>query len=285
MIRKQATVVNLGVLADVTTGDEGHKDSVIGWATLPSGARLNGIWYKIKALAMSDVAVEKAVTLGITAYIFPLTDPDTQDADPNTTWDRLVPKAQVMDTTMVDLDTAGAQDDATFAWTQLNFNEMFEIAMPKKLFDWHDLVTVLDPPSFLPGTTDKYRPAIMKSGRIKSKYFSRTPSVVMFAASNTEWPDDLNVFTGALQEWSPDTAEKWAMLQYPELLIEEAYKAGVGMTTSDTTVQLLLLVEWLKQVYSDNTDQVNSQSMNFFSRFTYDVTFKDFGVKQPVTGR
>ena len=128
-----------------------------------------------------------------------------------------------------------------------------------------------------------YRPGRTFKGVKGQAYRVRQPSVCMFALNNSEWPDDLDSFTGAQQEWAPDSGLNWARLGMARMMLRQALEFAIGGGEGEQ-VDLEGLVRFLKQAYQQTDGSVNTAGFRTFNRFTYDVSLPEDVEYKQVSG-
>lgn len=280
--RKQLTQISTTAVADQLT-DELQDDFVIGWCPLPAGSTLNAVWMKVLAHTTTVNGQAVSSPVGMTGYILPVPDPDDPEVDPNTLWDKVVPKVQELDSTMLDLDTGSADVDGVIGFTEIDIESILDVTGIRRIFEWKDVLALNSPGVVADVVSGQYYPAFRKEGWIRRSYRVAVPSVALFAFTAIELPDDLNGFTGVMQEWAPDSAKNWIHLGRMRNTLEKALDYALG-DTGGGIATLESVVRFLKQAYLQNDDTIQSKAWELVSRFTYDVTFPDDPTFNNISG-
>ncbi len=279
--RKQFTDILTTVIADQTV-DELQDDFVIGWCPLPAGSTLNAIHMEVQARATTVGGPNSSTPFGMTGYILAIPDPDDPEVNPNTLWDKVVPKVQELDSSMLDLDTGSADTDGVIGFTEIDLAGIIDVGGPKRIYEHKQVSTNVSPSSIMDVVSGQYFPAMYKKGWIRRSYRVAVPSVVLFAVTSVELPDDLDSFTGVMQEWAPDTAKNWVHLGRMRNTLEKALDYAMG--DAGEIANLESVVRFLKQAYMQVDDQVASKAWYVTSQFTYDVTFPDDPTFNNISG-
>lgn len=285
-IRQQLMMGSLAAIADQATA-ELSTDDVIGWCALPAGSVLEDVSVNVHLIGTTDVNMNNPTTVGMHGFIIPVND-DDQEVDPNVFWDKFVPKVQEVSADMIDLDTDVADTEAADSFTEIDADSLFRVDGPKEVWKALEVLTCLSKDSIIryEGANSTYRGCLLAQGKINKSYFIPDHSILMFAVSNHELPDDLDTYSGDQQQWVPFNDNDWSRLAHASLMLENAYEvAALSEADAGEPAEALDdLMRWLKQATMDVDDFIVSSAFNYTARFTYKVLFPDMVMRGTLVG-
>ncbi len=262
-----------------------NKDNVIGWAPIPAGGSLKHMWLNLHLMApLQDWDIAAAYALA--GYVLPVFDSDGLPTDPDTFWDRLVPKDVAMGADwgedIIDTDAITTADGAPFLdWLKIQANQLFGGGMAgiKPIFEPRMGFTSFAEASkgfSTEGAADQYHPS--KTIRFDSgrDIFCEDNSVALIAIANPEatakdWTDDDG-------EWAPNQDHEWTGLQFLEDTLIDASKRAVGLDESADAgatefgdEQMMSVYRALEQAYIDPTTDFPSVLWSAFCQTTFAI--------------
>ncbi len=205
-------------------------DTVIAVFAVPEGGIFKGIKFNFTAISQTKTdALDNMSGYALSAYMFPILDPDT-DWVPDTVWDQQLPKDDQFAANDLDIDTTATDTTPDLDWGDANpsllagqmgfptpyykSSRMLSFANSKGGFEIDGVSAGND--GFIP--TDVWSRSI---GRSKS---APVHSALMFAISSYNFPSHVSAFH------EPDSDGDWDILQYADDYQNDARKSLVGLT-------------------------------------------------------
>lgn len=201
-------------------------DDVVAGTPIPAGGKLNQVHMQMDVIepAGNALGINQAVMYGVAGYVVPTPDPDTsltyQDA-----WDEIVPKAEAHGTDL-DIDTGTADTDPEFEpgfYKPSQFYDMMGLA-PRRFFQRRKLLTYAEMgPTVGSAAIDTWNAADHFTTRMHPRIHAGMPSFGMIGFSS---PDLLT--TSATIWTTPASEAEWAVIQYLDLFLENAFMDSIG---------------------------------------------------------
>ncbi len=259
--------------------DGTEQDMVIAWAPIPAGGTLKHMWIKVHAIGPA-LSVLSAAPYSLAGYLLPVFDSNSIGTDPDTFWDKVVPKDVASGTDIIDIE-ASAQDEAGILdWLTIQANKIFGGGMAgiQPLFaPQMGFTSFADVgKGFIDATPDTYYPTWMKRFEVERNVEARDNSVALIvvgqpSANSSSWTDDRD-------EWAPNEDHEWTYLQYLADTILDASKRAVAVDHQDTggTTQfgdeaMDVLFRSLEQVYIQNGTGFDKVNWTTFCQTTFAV--------------
>lgn len=197
-------------------------DAVMAAVPIPQGGSINQIHLDMRMMtpAAGALSILKVVMYGIDIYVVPQPDPDTV-LDYNSAWDRFVPKDSNIGGDLT-LDTTATDGSPTHEPGQIAVEQLFDMIglAPKRLFKRRRMISFADIGPVVGGGAilDTYNPAEAFQTVINQGARVNQPSYCMIGFSS---PDLIETTTTI---WTPPDGEhEWAILQYMEKFMEDAF--------------------------------------------------------------
>ncbi len=262
------------VIRDLAAGE---NDEVFAWCALPGGATLLRAWVSYFLATTTDLLMTQGWQYGMHGNILPVLDPDTLPSSPDDMWDKQVPKADPIGTTMGDLDTGSADTTIPSHWEHYNINNLMgQTTAPEQIFKRHKILTMASPGS-VATTATQYRAMESNSFGLRKARKVRVPSIALLALSS--YPTQ-----GAEAGWSgvdafmPDTKVGWNMLANPKFIMQKAmlYAQGLeseGTGTMSSDEALAEMLQWAEQVYNEAAGSIEQAASRIIAKVTWKVKF------------
>lgn len=206
-------------------------DKVIGAIPLPQGGVLEQINLDCRVIAApgAAIATTSVVMYGVDAFVIPVVDPDAT-IPYETAYDQLVPKQDRANngSSDFDLDTVAVDTDPTFEPGKITLENIWDMngLAPRRIFQRRRMLAFSDIGPVVGGGTavDDWTPGESFQTVIKQKVRVSQPSYVIVAFSSPA------LDTTSTTIWVPPVGEaQWAILQYMEKFLEDAFVASLGM--------------------------------------------------------
>lgn len=251
-------------------------DEVVGAMPIPQGGSVTQIDLDFKLISPAGVALgmEKCVMYGIDVYVVPIPDPDSSITF-ESAWDRFVPKEDVI-TVGLNLDTT--TEDASPVFVEggsVDINALFDMTglAPKRIFRRRRMLSFADIGSVVGAqAVDTWTPSESFHTTIKRNVRVNQPSYVLVGFSS---PGLAGTTTTV---WPPPASEaEWAILQYMEKFLEDAFVMSLGMieTGAESPYEEaeLFIGRLLEDAILEETaGAFHPQIWNVFCRSTYQLT-------------
>ncbi len=252
-------------------------DEVINFCIIPPGGTLRNVWLDVIIIGDDDISIEQVATYDIDGFILEFPDPDTIPTTPHEIWDELVPKSDIYGAT-VDYDTSIPDTDPVSEYGEVNVTNLFGGYIPERAFQRRGILTPQNKYS-IPTTSTTYRPMDRFKTQIGHDYYTEKPSVFMLGLSSPNWTELTQGYTGDSGEWAPSTKQEWAALAFPEVVMEDWWKASVGLTTHIDEELSKQLFRWTSQLHIETATCFEDLNYKVFVFGTYLVVSPE----KPVT--
>lgn len=251
-------------------------DEVVGAMPVPQGGIVEQIDLSVKMLSPAGVALgmEKVVLYGMDVYVMPQPDPDSVLAY-DTAWDRFVPKEDPL-TVDLNLDTTGGDSSTTVVFGGgIDINALYDMTglAPRRIFRRRRMLSFADIGSVVGSqAVDTWTPSEAFTATIKSRVRVSQPSYVLIGVSSP------SLALTSTTVWTPPVAEsEWAILQYMEKFLEDAFVASLGMTETGAeepydTAQAYIGRLLEDVIFEETTDAFHPQVWNVFTASTYQLS-------------
>lgn len=252
-------------------------DRVIAAFPLPQGGRLNQVNLDCRIigddLTGGVVNIEEVTMYGIDGYVIPNIDPDSVITY-ELAWDRFVPK-DAAGGAVIDLDTTATDTDPTFEVGKVDISGIFNMTSlaPKQIFRRRRMISFADIGPTIGGqAANTWVPAEAFQTVVKQKVSVNQPSYILFGFSSPAL--DLTSAT----PWVPPAGEwEWAILQYMEKFLEDAFISAIGLveTGAETPyVETELYIERLLEdiIFEETADAFHPQPWNVFCASTFNIS-------------
>lgn len=249
-------------------------DDVLVACPIPPGGRFNGVHLDCRFVGTEGQAYTSGTMYGMSGYIIPLPDPDTQ-IEWDTLWDAYVPKDVASSAGVYDLDSGTGDTSPEFAVGEADYSGIFEASpnAPIEIFRRRKLVTLVDSPigyEVVSAGNDLYTPTDRFATKIERNIRVARHSMAMIAVSSPDYTS-----TGTVP--STPTETQWAMLQYLEMFLEHAFinwmglvEAGAETPYEESAAFLADLLE--SAVLDEGVGAMQAIAWQVFMRATFDIS-------------
>lgn len=265
------------------------SDKIIGAFFVPPGCSWNGFWMEHSMHVEVPQKTGFAFMYGVDAYLIPIDDPDT-DINLDTLWDESVPKDTAVGTSVLDMDTAGADATPRFELGEINPSDLIGLStVPEELMSpRRQLVTFpkmpvgfhMDPLS--PFTDRYFIPTDFYKTRSRTRKHTEVASVVLIAVSCPDYAGTDNYWT-ALQ-----STGEWLMLKYLGETLRDSWTYLSGLVSAGTQESAseasTLLERFMEKFYEQEGTAfggASPPSWTSYAKITGDISLT--GYYEPIT--
>jgi len=240
-------------------------DTVIAAVPIPAGGSLQGVWLESHVASIA-LPFTRVGMYGVTGFVLPVLDPDAGQTF-DQIWDLQVPKDTSDGAGAFDMDTAGVDSTAEFDVGQLDIagGIMESSSAPLEIFRRRKILSVSNSPFVYLDSTIKYHALDTFNTHIKRRVRVDVPSVFILGFSSPGYVETESLLT-------TPTEKEWSMLQYVEVVLENAFMNLIGLTESGAETPFVesssFLANFLEQAAVDPASGPNLAST------TWSVTTK-----------
>lgn len=251
------------------------EDEVISAYPIPQNGRLNQVNLDIRLIGGVGVALgmEKVVLYGIDGYVVPVTDPDAT-LPYDTAWDRFVPKDDAVGVSL-NLDTLVPDTSPVYEEGHVDINAMFDMVglAPREIFRRRRMLSFADMgPTVGSQAVDTWTPGESFQTVVKQRVRVNQPSYVLFGLSSPA------LTATSTSIWVPPVgAQQWAILQYMEKFLEDAFIQSLEMVETGAETPYVESESYIQRMLEDiifetTADAFHPQQWNVFTASTFNVT-------------
>jgi len=252
-----------------------NTDKVVGAHPLPQGGSIDQIDIIMKCTSPSGAALPmgKVVMYGVDVYVVPQPDPDSSITY-DQAWNRFVPKDDAPGT-ILNLDTTVADATPVMVQGQLDINAMFNMTglAPKRIFRRRRMLSFADlGPTVGSQAVDTWTPAEAWNSTINRRVRVNQPSYVLIGFSSPPLTQT------SVNIWVPPVGtSEWAILQYMEKFLEDAFVSSLAMIDAGAESPYDTAEEYIQRLLEDiileeTTDAFHPQSWTVHTQSTFQVT-------------
>lgn len=260
---------------EVTAG----SDTVFCFTALAPKNTVTGHWLDYLVVGLEDLLFTEACSYSVRGYLFELDDPDTEVANPNTVWDRLVPKDSDFGSTL-DYDTGAGDSDPFEQPGMINIEELFAGYLPELVFDRTEILHAMSPGSVVTGSTT-WKPMSRIRSHMKRNLRVQNPSVLMYAISSPVWGTGYDTYDAGAndrQQWVPENIVDWTVLTEPEDFVKDWMRQAMGITTSINQETIKQLYRSVEQIHVMDDGAFEDTSFRIIGKHTSQVTTGGLGI-------
>lgn len=250
-------------------------DEVVAAYPLPQHGILNQINLDMRVIGPAGVAlgVEKVCLYGVDGYVVTNIDPDSTITYA-LAWDRFVEKDDVR-TTSVNIDTTTPDTSPVFEVGHVDVSGIFNMTAnaPRQIFRRRRMLSFADlGPTIGSAGIDTWNPAEAFQTVIKQRVRVSNYSYIMIGVSSPA----LTVTSTSI--WVPPAGpSEWAMLQYMEKFLEDAFIQALEMVETGAESPYDLAENYIERLLEDTifevtADAFHPQIWNVFTASTFNIT-------------
>jgi hypothetical protein len=250
-------------------------DWVFSFIPIPDGGKVAQIHMDVQVTAVEDLALIKSCMYTMSGYLIEIPDPDTPEGDPNTYWDRQVPKTGAYgDVIDLSIDTP-ADQGLTDSPGKLNVTELMSGFSPVQVFERNKILHSTDPLAAQTGA-DLWRPTDRIITTINTPIRATRPSVLMFAFGSPNLGSGYDSFTGSHeQQWIPLIDSDWEALRRPKWVLNNWVDQAMGLVAAGTYEPIKQLFRMAEQIHVWTDGNIAEPLFDVNGKVTYHYVSPD----------
>lgn len=252
-------------------------DTVFSVAPIADGGRVAQMHIDLEVTALTDITLLQHSAYTMSGYIIEIPDPDTPEDDPNTYWDRQVPKTGGYgDTVDLSIDTPG-DTGLTDEAGKINITELMGGFVPVQFFERNKILHESDPLSVVTGA-DAWRGKDRIITTMNRPLRAARPSALMFAIGAPDWGtsyDDWDDSANEEQQWIPTNDTDWEALRRPQWVINTWVDQALGMTLRAPADPIKQLFRFAEQIHVHNDNSYADMHFQVAGKITYHYVSPD----------
>jgi hypothetical protein len=259
-------------------------DRVLIAMPLPEGSTLTNVWFNTHIVAGEEHDLSKATLYGMTAYVVPFIDPDTQ-VTYDTIWDQMVPKDVELAFGVFDLDPGTSDAAPVYGVGEVQVEAILgHGSVPIELFKRRKLLTAAAPGSAYQAVSsaiDKWGPRDFVASQIKTNIKVDVPSLFLLGFSSPTRDETTTL------ETTPNEQE-WTLMTYIRRAVELAHMTLVGLTEAGATTPYLnamtLIAKLLEpDYYTDSAGAIVSSGWHIWTQGSIELSIPDVQMPSYLT--
>ncbi len=184
-----------------------NSDQVFAWAWVPSEGSFLGATVDLHMVSSDAIAWDTVMVYSLAGYALPVDDPDGLPAEPDTYWDKYVPKDKAIAEDALDFDTTSSDIEPFSAMGLHSLENMFDVGAngTKKLFRTERMLSFANSPRTMITTngSETYMPMEVVRFKVKQKAAAgNRPMLILFAAGKASDAPP-NAWIGDVSAWAP----------------------------------------------------------------------------------